>query len=278
MRVRHRYAIDVESDNKLYKIIIENNIKFVPATSKSSIAVIHIYEDHENWQEFKRIADECNLIPITTCEFSKEEYRDANWYSIRTSNCILYPQPEVGYEVTTFDSNTYCSECGSNKNQVSEFRLKGEPKWGKKNFFTLNWIYDQLFINDRVYNQLLNSDLTGFKFLDVRSFKSDNVLSGIKQLQVIDKVRFGLIEDRICFKKIYVCTTCNTKKYIMEGNSQLIFNKEVFDVDVDIVRGSETFGEGLIATHHTYISKKFYNFIKINGWDRELEIKPIKLI
>jgi len=203
MRIKHRYAFRTDDNYKILKFIEERKIKYQPPTSEIPIAAIYIFEDDQNWIELKKIVDEYNLHPITSCEYSKAEYKQASWFKIRTPNHKLYPQPEDEYIERTYDSSCYCSKCGSNKKRLSEFRINGAIKWGKKNFLTLNWVHDQLFINDEVYNELIKSDFVGFDFMDVRNFKSDNIISGIKQIIVINKIPYGLVEDMMSFKKIY---------------------------------------------------------------------------
>lgn len=59
----------------------------------------------------------------------------------------------------------------------------------------------------------------------------------------------------------------------------LKYQKNVFDnVNVDIIKSSETFGDGHICSRLIIVSQEFFQFIKKNKLDRNLEFEPILLI
>jgi hypothetical protein len=102
------------------------------------------------------------MLDIVSTHFTEDELLNAEFCTV--SNCWSsgYPQPEGGnkYLEVTYDLSNYCPACGTGLEQNASFRMSGEPKWGKRSFFALIGVYDELFTTPDVW-------ATVFKPLDV---------------------------------------------------------------------------------------------------------------
>ena len=77
---------------------------------------------------------------------------------------------------------------------------------------------------------------------------------------------------------MYVCESCGTKKYISNGKGMLKYKKEVFENVFDIVKSSELFGSGKVATNEIFVNQKVYKLLSDNKLDRALCFEPIELV
>ncbi len=211
---------------------------------------------------------------------SKKEIENAEWFCIRSKWRSEYPQPEDAseYKKITYDDLNYCSSCGCGLVQKDSFRLEKAPKWGKKNFLMLNWVESELFVTDEVASQMMKEEVKGFSTLSVVDHKSNKPLKNIKQLKILNTLESGMVSSDVDITKENNCTQCHSIKYLLSGRSPLVFRKEIFSDNVDIVKSNEVFGDGLVCLQIILISKRMYDFLNKNGWHKELIIEPVKLV
>ncbi|XRG80764.1 hypothetical protein V5E38_10870 [Rossellomorea sp. GAMAL-10_SWC] len=277
MRYKHRYAFD-KGNIRLKDFLSSNEI---PYESSYGIIVFEIFEDNEHWEEVKRIADQYDIPSLGESIYSTNEFNNAKWLSVRSKWRWAYPQPErnMAYEHITYNDENLCEGCGSGLLQKDSFRMKKSPKWSSKNFLMLNWIEDELFISSKAKDELQKSTLKGFDFYEVKKNAKDNViLDDVHQLYISDKLKPGMIKESNAIAITLFCQKCGGTKYILSGRS-LIFQKNVFDnVNVDIIKTAETFGDGHMCARIILVSQEFFRFIKKNKLDRNLEFEPILLV
>lgn len=281
MRVKHRFTfLKEKKTNEIAIYLDKKNIRY---TLSNGIPLItfNIFEDDELWSEVNALMvkhkEEFSLIETL---YSKEEFENASWLTVRSKWRWEYPQPEDDFEYKhlTYDSRNYCDKCGCGLIQKESFKLKKSPNWGKRNFLMLNWLEDELFINSKVEEVLKNYNLKEIELYIVKNVKTNQQIDNIKQIYVKNILKPGLVNQNNTIKSITKCGKCGYIKMLGTGRG-VIFNKEVFrDVKSDIIKSHEVFGDGHMCSRIIFVSKIFYNVIKENGLDKDLVFEPVMLI
>lgn len=263
---------------KLVKFLDDQKIKYDKSSSSPTI-VLEILESNKFWPEINKYLVTHKMDPYTDTVYSKEEMKQAQWFSLRSDWRWEYPQPadDGSYQHITYSEMNFCEECGSGLTQIEKFRAKKTPNWKKRNFLMLNWIDDELFLNDIAKNILSNSNLKGFDFFDVVKPRTDIKLENFNQLKVKNILCHGLVDQDNTICETTKCKKCGVVKYALTGRG-LIYKKSTFNVNVDIVNSYEVFGWGHAAPRSIFVNQKFYQVIINNGLEKHLVFKPIKII
>lgn len=278
MEINNHICFDKSELPLLFDYLIKNNIAH--EVSLNRLVSFDVYESSSQWPYIKSFYEKYNLFCICDTHFSKDELQNAQWLTVRSKWLNGYPQPENNfkYETITYSNDNYCKECGAGLVQVDSFRIRKEPKWSTKNFMMLNWVFDEIFLNIKAKNILEENDITGISFLPVKNSRGDIILDNIFQLIINTKIDNGLIDDQPHIREMYVCESCGTKKYISNGKGMLKYKKEVFENVFDIVKSSELFGSGKVATNEIFVNQKVYKLLSDNKLDRALCFEPIELV
>lgn len=88
----------------------------------------------------------------------------------------------------------------------------------------------------------------------------------------------ALVNDTII--EANTCKKCGNTKYLPSGRG-VIYKKEAFtNINADIVMSDELFGAGDLhfAIRDIIISRKFYEIITANRFDKQLRLEPVMLV
>lgn len=276
MDYHHRLAFR-QDDMTTVQFLDKYGFKY--KTSSCGIAVLEILESDEKWPVLKKFLERTGRFTIDTAIFTKEEMKNAEWYTVRSKWRWEYPKPDddFGYlHGITYTGS--CPMCGANVVQIGNFRVRRSPKWNSKSFLMINWIHDVLFTSTAVKETLEQSDLRGFHFEDVLNTKGTAPIDDIYQLYVETKLPAGLVTGNDTIKDESTCEMCGVTKYVGAGRGY-IFKKETFEnIDVDIAVSDEIFGGGYSVIRQILISKRFYETIILNKLDKQLVIEPVILV
>lgn len=280
MRIKHRFSFNVnESTKEIVEFLSLKKMKY-EIINEINFLSFEIYEDNENWDTLNVLIRSHDIASLSKTVFTKKEILDSDWLSVSSKWVNQYPQPEVkdGYVRETFDIEKYCNKCGGGLTQKDAFMLKKTPKWGKRNILSLHWIEDEIFVTEKVEEELVKKDLKGFCFKSVKKYKKNEILDNIKQLMVLNTLNQGMNLDKEDITKEIVCSECGSKKYVLSGRTKVRFNRDIFNEDYDIVKTYEEFGDGLVSLRMILISQKFYRVLQELGWHKDLIVEPIELI
>src|SRR5437868_14125543 len=90
------------------------------------------------------------------------------------------PDNDFEYMHITYDNSNYCEKCGIGLLQKEPFRIKEKPKWGNKKMFSLNWVFDELFVRKDFYDSLFKT--IGIESEKVLLYKKDTIIEDTVQL------------------------------------------------------------------------------------------------
>ena len=277
MLVTHHICFSKIKSSTLLAYLVKNAIPF---KDTNGLITFDICQDSIHWPVIERFTKISKVTVLSETKFSTTELKAAEWLSIRSQWRYGYPQPEgqFRYLEITYDGKSYCKECGSGLVQVNPFRMKNTPKWGNRHFMMLNWVNDELFVDDTVRNLFLTSRVSGCDFTSVCNSKGTAELLGCYQLSVLKKADLGFVANQISVQNEYTCPACGCMKYHPSGIGKYHFPKGVLDDMPDICKTAEYFGWGKGADSLILIRQKVYQLLVDNQLDRGLIFTPIEIV
>jgi hypothetical protein len=115
---------------------------------------IDVLQSHPRWPEIERYLVSVGALDVMWTEFSESEVADASWLVLWGGWHNGYPQPEDSYMNVTYGAGDCCRVCGAGAVQVGPFRLRGEPKWGRRSVMQLNWVFDEFFVKPDIWREV----------------------------------------------------------------------------------------------------------------------------
>jgi hypothetical protein len=215
-------------------------------------------ESHPGWRELQALIGEWKVSDIAHTEFDSSERATAKYLQMSPAWHHGFPQPDsdFGYLNATYDLKSYCTTCGIGKTQTGQFRMKGEPKWGKKHILQLNWLFDEYFVLPSVWEEVFRP--FGIGRSSVLDHRTGHELRTIVQLDIKVTANSPLsIADNHPSK---TCESCGRKKYI--PISRGFFPAFAMDQSSPICRSQEFFGSGTSAWNAIIVSNEVYTDIQ----------------
>lgn len=277
MRVQNHIAFRVESLPQLYEYLVKNNIPF---SQGKIISTVDVDSCSPHWNNIEMILSKGNVRYSSETLYTKTELANAEWLTMRSQWRYGFPQPEStqAYKEFSYSGSNFCPICGSGIKQTKQFRIKKVPNWGNKHFMMLNWVEDELFVDECARALLIESGFSGFTFQNVFDKNADKDLVNIYQLMIKNELEPGLISDRPAIDLISRCPSCGVSKYHPTGVGMLAMRKQVFEGASDVMKTSEIFGWGSSAAHRIVVSKNVYLLLTKHNLSRGLVFEPIELV
>lgn len=140
-------------------------------------------DSSEHWLRFLAKARELGSEPAIGVRFSPAEISSATWCHWLAQSHQGYPQPDddFGYMRTTYDLTEACPVCNVGVRQVAPFRMRAEPRWGRRSILQMYWVYDAWFVTPDAYQRVFEP--FGIACMEVLR-KSGNPLETVVQLVV----------------------------------------------------------------------------------------------
>lgn len=263
MRIMRRVTISDKPERR--EVLASLGVKyFASEPPVSPILIFDIDEGGPVWGQLSKLIPEWNVedgfdpnnLGFVGTIFSKRDLRAASFLKLSAWG-HGYPQPEgdFGYLKETYDLRDYCPACGIGIKQIAPFRMKGEPKWGKKHILQLNWVFDEFFVLPQVWETVFRPIGIGRSI--VLNHRTGKPLQNVVQL-IIDVAPSVLttIADYPC----EICDNCGRKKYLPICRG---FHPS-FEVDPvsQVCKTQELFGSGAEAWHATIVSSDMYKTIQ----------------
>ena len=276
MEIKKHIVFCDDEEPELIQYLQNNNIKYRVG---EIISTVDIYESSPHWAYIGKYAEKRDISCLSDTVFSKRELEEAEWLSVRSKWHFEYPQPidDNLYQTITYSVDHHCKACGQSLEQVRPFRVKKAPKWTNRHFLMLNWIADELFIEENT-KRLLEKEFPFLSYCEVHNKNGTEVFEDFYQIVIPVLSEAGIIENQRCIGEVLVCPDCGKKKYHPNGEGMLQMKRKIFEGAPDMVKSIEMFGWGCGADRVIFISQKMYRFIVSNQLERALEFAPIDLI
>ena len=267
---------NIELLNEIHKKVKDDAIKSkVVATSSkdfSDMLSIIIYQDTEGYKTLMEYINKYNLFHTFAegREYTKEEIKSAKYFTVE----IIYPWEKDGTSAdeygTKYEDTCSCKLCKGSKKQISDLIIN-KKKMGKYDIAT---IQPEIIVNEKLYNLILENELSGCEFKLVRDYKGreepvfyqlvvNNILPNMN-----DGIRTEIVEDVYCKK-------CKRNGVFLR--SEVIYNKESMKEACDFNLTSEYFGQNLYCAQTVIASKKVFDLFKKNKIKRVF-FEPVNVI
>lgn len=254
MKIMYHVAHDWNDE----QIKIMNSFNLFPKKGFSSLQV--------DEQDYVKIED--YLIKwfgnggIKYPDFTKKERESALLSVKSTAPPHGYPMPDknFGYRELTYDLSNYCETCGIGFKQKDAFRIKNVPPAGKKQIFSLGWVFDELFVERKVYDDIFRP--FGISFREVLKYKNEIPFKDIVQLmlpETDEKLNLNGYPRETCSK-------CGKTKYHAMPQGFYPMYKDIIG---PIFKSADYFGSGASAFKRIFVTKELR--------ERLVELKTEKL-
>lgn len=277
MVISKHICFSKERAPELVDYLRQNSIFF---ENTNGLITLDILQSSSHWHSVQSYVQHYHLTCLSETSFSKKELANADWLYIRSKWRCGYPQPEsgFGYQSITYNNEYYCATCGGGLLQVGDFRLKGTPKWGNRHFMMLNWVEDEVFVDDIAKDVLQSANFSGFVFAPVGNKNGTSLLPGVHQLTISAQSNLGFIAGEESVQNVITCPSCGQIKYHPSGIGMYSFAQKAFDGMPDICKTTELFGWGKSAHKLILIRQSVYRAIVDNHLDRGLVFSPLNLV
>jgi hypothetical protein len=248
MKIVHR--IGISPDNKQREVLKKIGLE-VPSPDNPLVSSVtfDLDESSREYQELKPYIKEWGLFEAVGTLFTEQEIDNAKLLMSKGVWANGYPMPEsnFGYKKTTYSDKDHCSSCGIGLIQKEPFRLKKAPNWGNKKMFSLNWVFDELFVRKDLYESVFKK--YEIDCLPVLVNKKETVIEDTVQL-VIPTTTSSLKLDGYEF---HICAVCGRKRYnLIKKGFIPPFQRDT--PSEALFKSNEYFGTGANARKYIFVS------------------------
>ncbi|MBL8215031.1 MAG: hypothetical protein JNK87_30210 [Bryobacterales bacterium] len=165
-----------------------------------------------------------------------------------------YPEPSAGfgYIQQTFDMQTYCP-CGLGKRQVAPFRMKREPRWGRRSILQLHWEFETFFVTPAAWERCFRP--FGVEKMPVLNHRTGEELASVVQLRIPEET-----EAHVEGLRFRACERCGRRKYMPIDGCRFPGPKQV---PAPLFHSIERFNDG--AFRLVYVRMDLYGAIYAAG-------------
>ena len=170
---------------------------------------IDIDEADPRWPNIETWMKTHGVTDTVYNEFSNDEISRARWLKLVGTWNYGYPQPDeenMGFLQATYDLSAGCSKCNLPLKQKAPFQIRGEPKWGRRGIFQLNWVFDEYFVKPEVWASVFKPFGVGCRVvLNRKGQELKTVVQLVSNSPEVDFDTTGLTFE--------VCDSCGCKRY-----------------------------------------------------------------
>lgn len=275
MRIKRAYC--EKYSDKLIQKLNEKKIKFRvigDGILVNKMISFSIYDDLEAMEEVIKCV---KSKPIITKEYSNEELTNARLL------CILPLQKKItitnlkeAFDFSCCYKNILGIEKAYHKKQVSYFKIQKLPSINTQTvFYAGDTGNSEIFVDQRVYNLVKDSNLKGVDFVPVKD-RDGNFTDALFQMSTKQHIDIHNIkidsED-----KIRKCPICGQKKIVTDSEYQLRLLQDDFEISSDLYMTESVFGEGLSYPYYL-ISQRFYQLLLKNKLLKNVNLSPVDIL
>jgi hypothetical protein len=256
MRIMHH--VYIEADDKTRREFDRLGLKVEFSDGGGIVRdhfVFDIAESDPSWPHVQKWISNRSHFESVSPSFSEAEVVAARWLQLDSDWHHGYPQPEddFGYLDVTYDLSAYCSTCGFGAVQKAPFRMRREPRWGRRGILQLNWVFDEFFVTPDVWATVFEPHgIAGKPVLK----RGGALLQTVVQLDVVEEVSIrtaGLDGE--------VCAVCARFKFLPIRRGPL--PELVEEPSGHMAKTRESFGSGASAHQAIVLSQALGAAIKM---------------
>jgi len=220
------------------------------------LVVFEVTETDPNWPVIEAIIKEYDLLDFVRTEFTKGELEASDLLKMNPGWISGYPMPDMdfGYLQITYDLTGYCPKCGIGFRQKAPFRMRGEPKWGKHHVLMLNWVFDEYFVHQEVWERVFRK--YDVECMPVLQHKTGQPLETVVQLKINTCATAPLKMEGAVYE---TCPICHRTKFLPHRRGY--FPLFTAMQKADIFKTREHFGSGASAHHAVIVSSRVFREI-----------------
>lgn len=278
METWHRVAFNGDTKSPFLQIVKELGIKYKVSPlphHDTGLISLDIAESDPNWPAVAALIEQFGASNIYNTIFSEEEILRASWSRLIPTFEQGYPLPKEAWLSGLPPYGERCRKCGIHKEQQQfKFRIKKEPRLGKRSFMSLYWTY-ALFAVPVVFEAFAENELSGYEKWPVLIHKTGQPAQSIAQVYMPYLATASLVPEETL--KRNVCPECGTVKYFPHMRGYMQFTAELLEANLDFMMSREWFGDGHAAYREILVSNKVTRLILENKW-QGVQLKPVKVI
>jgi hypothetical protein len=248
MRIMHH--VFIEADDKTRREFDRLGVKVEISDGGGIVRdhfVLDIAESDPLWAGVQAWISKRPHVESVSPSFSEDEVGAARWLQLLPDWHHAYPEPadDFGYLDVTYDLSNYCSACGVGAVQKAPFRMRREPRWGRRGILQLNWVFDEFFVTPDAWSTVFKPH--GIASRPVLK-RGGAVLQTIVQLDVVEEVSIrtaGLDGE--------ACADCGRFKFSPIRRGPL--PELVDEPSGHLAKTREYFGSGASAHHAVVLSQ-----------------------
>jgi hypothetical protein len=251
MKISHRIVVDLTDPER------RSRFAAIGFDVHPGDFAFEVTEDDSRWPAIEAFVRDYGLLDIVSTSFSSEERQRALSLVMLADGHWEYPMPDddFGYLNQTYDPSNACFECGIGIEQVAPFRIRKVPKWGRRSFIQLNWVFDEFFTPPEVWQRVFEP--LGVPCRPVVLHKTGAVVDSIVQLDIQSRVDIpveGLPSE--------VCPRCGLVKsnFVKRG-----YWPEPWGDEAPLRKTRQWFGSGGSAYRPVIASSEIYHRIQELG-------------
>lgn len=257
MRINTHIFVDIEPRNIEFFSRLGIDLEKHRISEYTDWTCLDIFEDDPLWPAIWQQVKHRNQPPMKDSVFTKEEVRAASFVTPIRCWQNGYPQPEDDYDTVTYDSSHRCKECGTGLVQKAPFRLRGEPKWGRRSLMGLNWVWDEIFTTPTVWREVFRP--FGIDCMPVLKNKTGEVLETCVQLKIDATVDLDIPKSH----PSEYCHACKVTGWKVSRVGP--FPGPAGEPSAAIFKSTQYFGTGHQPFREVLLSKALYAEIERHG-------------
>ncbi len=273
MEIWHRIMFSKQEavDNTLNGLGIKYRKSSLPG--EHYVITFEIAESDRRWPQVAELIREKNAPNLYNTTFTPQEVQAAEWIRLMPTFEQGYPQPEDGWQDTTYADE--CPKCGVGYRQKAPFRLAKEPRLGQHSFMSLYWAYT-VFTTAKVLEVLSAQGIRSYERWDALIHRTGQPSQVVAQLFFPIAAGPGLTEEDQLQPE--TCPQCGITKYGYHKRGYMRLKRDALRTDVDVQLTQEWFGSGgHSGFREILISNRLARLIVENQW-RGVSLKPVELI
>jgi hypothetical protein len=267
MRIMHHVTLEADDNARREFDRLGLTVEYVDGRGVvRDRLVFDVAESDRSWPHVQKWIARRPHTDMVSPRFSEAEVASARWVELVATWHHGYPQPEAdfGYLNQSYDLSAYCVACGIGAVQKAPFRMRGEPRWGRRGMLQLNWVFDQFFVTPLVWTTVFRP--FGIARQPVLK-RGGGELQTVVQLDVVEEVSIraeNLESER--------CSACGRGKYLPIKRGPL--PELITQPSGHMAKTREYFGSGASAYHGVVMSQELGSAFRA-GTIRGASVRPV---